>query len=277
VQRLMARIKIGPVPFICDESLPALVMICSHERSGTHFVINSIAKNSGYRNDPLLNYDLDPLGSYLNFHSTRDVRIFFSHLADNHCASMIKNHFAAGFFIEPPNIFILRQLCKIIYIARDPLEVMFSYRRFVEFMPWREGPTGLSVSAFANAPPEGRMLRYQFGAINSIIDRWIAHVLGWLKLAQSEDNILFVRYRDLDRRHSDTMNKILNFLDVPCPPAISRPDRVAQSVYVPAEATIDEAERARLAELIAVKLRNSDELHGLFPDFLESDAGAVGG
>ena len=34
------------------------VMVSSHERSGTHFLINSIAANSDYEKAPLINFDV---------------------------------------------------------------------------------------------------------------------------------------------------------------------------------------------------------------------------
>ena len=43
------------------------LMVCSHERSGTHFLMNSIANITKYTQEPFLNYDLRPLGANVNF------------------------------------------------------------------------------------------------------------------------------------------------------------------------------------------------------------------
>ena len=46
---------------ICvDEDINKSIFVCSHERSGAHFLMNSIAANSNYDVNPYLNFDLIP-------------------------------------------------------------------------------------------------------------------------------------------------------------------------------------------------------------------------
>ena len=45
-----------------DKHLKYILIVCSHERSGTHFLMNSISENSPYSVKPWLNFDLSPLG-----------------------------------------------------------------------------------------------------------------------------------------------------------------------------------------------------------------------
>jgi hypothetical protein len=272
----IAKIAIGPVRLASDERIPLPVMVCAHERSGTHFLMNSIAKNSIYRNDPFLNYDLDPLGSFVNFHYTRDVRLFFEHIAAHCCASIIKSHFAAEFFAGSEREYVVSRSCKTIYIVRDPLDVMASYRRLIDHLPWREGPKGLGIFDFVNAPPQGRMVRYQAGAFGTILERWAAHVLGWLKIAENEPSVLLMTYDELDRNHDRATRRILSFLGVSCPDAIVRPNPIAQTTYVPKNGRLSDDERARVREHIIQRIGHSEPLTRLFPDlFRQNDCQPV--
>ena len=54
------------------------LMVCSHERSGTHFAMNSISKCTEYTANPFLNFDYHPLGSVVNFFSEQSIRNFLN-------------------------------------------------------------------------------------------------------------------------------------------------------------------------------------------------------
>ena len=96
--RTIRTLEIDSLRFASDSDIALPVMVSSHERSGTHFVINSIASNSAFRNDPHLNYDTTPLGSFHNFHDPHAVLSFFGHLCEQKCASIIKSHFSPDSF-----------------------------------------------------------------------------------------------------------------------------------------------------------------------------------
>ena len=60
-----------------DSSHSNPLVVASHERSGTHFLINSIHENSKYTNSPILNFDLCPIGDFVNFYSNESIEKFF--------------------------------------------------------------------------------------------------------------------------------------------------------------------------------------------------------
>ncbi len=74
----MAIFKINGTSFELSgsEKVNLPLMVCSHERSGTHFVMNSISKCTEYTANPFLNFDYSPLGSLINFFSEESIRIF---------------------------------------------------------------------------------------------------------------------------------------------------------------------------------------------------------
>lgn len=268
--RSFATWNIEPFRFATDTEISTPVMVCSHERSGTHFLINSIASNSAYRNNPFLNYDAVPLGSFHNFHDNREVVNFFRRLNETKCASIVKSHFAAPFFRDADQAFLLAGHCKIVYIARNPFDVMMSYHRFVLHFPWHEGPKPKRALDFLNAAPEGRMLRYQGRQIATIIERWKTHVTGWRDLAaEYPADILFLRYQDLDRTHAEETKRVLAFLGCEPPAAITRPDRYIRTIHIPATSrpSIDESELIRRA--ITEKIGEDRTIRHIFPELFD--------
>jgi sulfotransferase family protein len=265
--RAIVEIKTDPVRFASDTRVSQPVMVCSHERSGTHFLINSIAKNSLHTNNPYLRYDLVPLGSFLNFHDTREVKAFFERLAQHSCASIIKCHFAASFFLGQHRRFLLDGLCKIIYIVRDPIELMLSYHRFINYFTSREGPKRSDAFDFLVTPPEGQMLRYQEAQASTILDRWQAHLLGWLKLAEeNSSNVLVVKYEDLDRNHADVTRKVLSFLGLDHPDVIQRPDPIHQTVHIPNVREVPFELREKIREYISGQIDSTCMIKDLYPE-----------
>jgi hypothetical protein len=265
--RAIIEIKTDPVRFVSDTRVSLPVMVCSHERSGTHFLINSIANNSLHTNNPYLRYDLVPLGSFLNFHDMREVQAFFERLAQHSCASIIKCHFAAGFFLGKQQRFLLDGLCKIIYIVRDPISLLMSYHRFINFFSHHEGPKRKDALDFIGTAPEGQMLRYQEGEVGTILDRWQAHLLGWLKLAEeNSSNILVVKYEDLDRNHADVTRKVLSFLGLSHPDVVVRPDRIWQTVHIPNVREIPAELRAKIQEYVSERIGSVGVIKDLFPE-----------
>ena len=72
------------------------VMVVSHERSGTHFLMNAIARACGYTSDPWV--DLDWHSLLINYFSPENIAKTLRRLTDQHVASIIKSHHAIEFF-----------------------------------------------------------------------------------------------------------------------------------------------------------------------------------
>ena len=98
------------------------LMVCSHERSGTHYN-EYLDIVSDYCSNPWLNYDLYPLGK-INFLIPRVV----VHLSNNYqtcrrtstCnASIPKSHFLQAILAKTNKLPL-----KIIYIWRDPADTI---------------------------------------------------------------------------------------------------------------------------------------------------------
>lgn len=119
------------------------VLVISHERSGTHFLMNSLAANFGYISNPFMNID-SSLG--INFHSSVAFGDLLGNFQNRSIANIFKSHhdmeFYRDFFFKNPMGF------KIIYIYRDVYEVMVSYDRHLLSLPWHEGQQTSNFSQF---------------------------------------------------------------------------------------------------------------------------------
>ncbi len=76
-----------------------------------------------------------------------------------HLANVIKSHHPVGFFSE-----ILGEILDdfdLLYVYRDPRDVMLSLRKQIRFWDWHEGPGTETLQEFIRSAPSGRMMRYQ--------------------------------------------------------------------------------------------------------------------
>ncbi|HMK90457.1 MAG TPA: sulfotransferase domain-containing protein [Methylocystis sp.] len=232
--------------------------MCSHERSGTHFLMNTIGHNSIYCSNPWVDFDIHPLAAILNFHSPRSISSFFEALYNIHCASLVKSHFPACFFYLR-NDFFLKNNIKFVYIYRNPVDVMISYKRFIDTCPWSEGPKKSTVAEFALSAPEGQMMRYQNSQESSLVARWEDHVSGWLKAAEREDNVLCVSYHDLKDDFENEHARIFSFLELPRDHKPIYPDYHRDVIEVDVGQAVEGVDRRRLEHKVYHLIR-SDRL-----------------
>ena len=201
-----------------DDHVKKLIFVCSHERSGTHFLMNSIAYNSNYTVKPFLDFDYYQLGSIINFHKADHVSNFIKKISSieknnikYRLSSLIKSHHPAYIF---QNLFNDDDII-FYYIYRHPTETLLSYWKFINHWDWHEGPKKKDPTSFAKSAPEGQMQRYQQKSYDSIFSRWANHVSEWLECSNKFKNIHFIHYEDLNKDYYNTMEKVLNIAKLP--------------------------------------------------------------
>jgi Sulfotransferase domain len=190
---------------------PALVV--SHERSGTHFLMNTLAANFGYR--PYTDVavpGLDP-------RSTPEMLGFL--LADWPPQTVLKSHHQVDFFPLLPR---LAGSFHIFYVMRDPCDTLLSFWRFIAASPLGTGPLTATVGEFLRAAPTGSITLYDHRPDANMVARWCRHVRGWSAAATRLSNALtVVRYADLDERFAATVERLAAVLGRVPPPEPFRP------------------------------------------------------
>ena len=184
---MLLNIKKEDLNICLEENVSKLLIVCSHERSGTHFLMNSISNNSNYTVKPFLNFDTMPLGDIVNFYKKKSVQQFLIKFSDinikdkKYClSSIVKTHHDSSFF---ENLFG-NQNVSFLYIYRNPLDTLISFWRFMHNWEWNEGPKENNPLKFVQSTPEGQMMRYQKTTYNTILDRWANHVSEWYKASK---------------------------------------------------------------------------------------------
>jgi len=168
-------------------------MVVSHERSGTHFAMNALAACFGYVSKPWVDIDHDSFN--INFHHAKSMSKVLGFLIEKRCASTIKSHHAVEFF--QPLLEHLNGPMDVVYVLRNPVDVMVSYWRFLHTWSWAEGPLTATAAEFAEAAPMGRLMRYQWRQHETMLHRWADHAEGWLNAAASHPNVHVLRYEEM--------------------------------------------------------------------------------
>ncbi len=196
-------------------------IVVSHERSGTHFLINSLAACYGYINDPYI--DLDRNAININYYDPAAVgEVLFRIGQGRSLANLVKSHHQAGFFKGELDRITKRYV--VFYIVRDPVRVMMSFWRFLHQWHWMEGPKIKDPITFIKTEPCGQLMRYQVHQHKSMINRWESHVKGWLEVGEKYERVVVVRFEDLDKDYKNCMAQLATVLEHD-PVTIERPSR----------------------------------------------------
>jgi hypothetical protein len=204
---------------------PMNVIVASHERSGTHFLINTLALNFGF-SPKWIDSDIT---SGADFYLASHFRAYLTCLEHTSKGRIVKEHHHPG-FLEP--LFdTLREKFIVFYIYRNPADVMCSHWRYVRAAERREGPVVESPAAFMRAAPSRGMLRYQMEQHATILDRWRAHVDAWTTLGVERAAAVAIGYEELNLDFDGTVARIARRLGMPC----QRPVRpsASKNVIVP--------------------------------------------
>jgi hypothetical protein len=196
------------------------IMVVSHERSGTHFMMNTVAACFGYVSNPWL--DIDRHRFNINYFHAPSLQHLIGKLVQLRVANMLTSHHEFAFFSDIAASF--DGALDIIYIYRNPADVMTSFWRFLHSWPWVEGPKTDTAADFASAAPMGQLMRYQFRQHETMLDRWANHVQYWLRASHSSPRINVVKYQDLADGYDDTVRRLGDALGYQ-PRQIVRPAR----------------------------------------------------
>jgi hypothetical protein len=236
--------------------IKAQLMVCSHERSGTHFTMNTIDAVSDYCSNPWLNYDLDPLGAKINFFSPASTNDFIRKLSDlkvdgsSSCnSSILKSHFPISHLGDDSRNLPL----KIIYVWRDPAETIASLWKFMHRWSWNEGPKTETPIELATSRPSGQSQRYQAANYKDYFERWAVHVIDGIAHCEKNPRASSVSYRQLLEAHASTTEYLCKNLDIQMLQKPHMPSRT-ENVIKGSSLNIDADTMARLRDLCNMRI-----------------------
>jgi hypothetical protein len=243
------------------------VIVASHERSGTHFLINTLALNFGFA---AKHVDSD-IASGADFYIRSHFQTFLDCLRQVGSGRILKEHHHLVFF--DGMLEHLREKFIVFYVYRNPADVMCSHWRYVRSVERREGPITETPGAFMRAAPWGGMLRYQMEQQASVLDRWRSHVDAWTTLGVEAAGAIPVVYEELNLDFEATVARLAARLGVPCPRPV-RPS-LTENVMEPGPGKVGGFRDLLGADDIAfIRQAAAPTLQRLGLDRYMSDAGA---
>lgn len=236
---------------------PVNVIVASHERSGTHFMINTLVRNFGFDRRWI---DSD-ITSGADFYISSHFRVFLDCMARANHGRVVKEHHDVA-FLEP--LFdVLRERFVVLYVYRNPADVMCSFWRYINSTERREGPHAPTPGALMRMPPSAGMLRYQMQQHATILERWRAHVDAWTTRGVEQAGVVAIGYEELSLDFDRTVARIAARLGVSPPATAIRPP-VGENAIVPGEGRVGGFAELMSAEDIAfIREATGPTLHRL--------------
>ena len=184
--------------------------VISHERSGTHFLINTILGNT------FTKQKICHIGEWFGPYDKSEDR--FLHINNSNSkwkelhreTSIVKSHCDRELFEA------VYQKAKVIYVLRDPRDTLTSWFHYLNRDEYyRNNPVVSdhrckSFSEFLTRPISP-FLRYSYslhGNFSNAAERWASHVSGWLDMPDT----LVVRYEDVHQDYKSVLGQICEFL-----------------------------------------------------------------
>lgn len=192
------------------------VLVVSHERSGTHFLINSIAFNFPWYSNKEISITgtgQEQYEQYSEYFGRFERRIFKTHYQYETLRAFFER------LLEHFHVF---------YIVRDGRDVLTSCLHYFN----RTGPESFPQAADIGQLLKCRPADYQYDyksevRSENLAARWHFHVQNWLEVS---DRITVIRYEDLHSDFEGQLGRIADVLGCDVPEDVVRPGLNDKSV-----------------------------------------------
>lgn len=195
---------------------PSFFYVVSHERSGTHFLINCIQLNTS------VDLKYQSVGEW--FGPYNRPRQQAKHIQKKFRSLHAKNHYILKSHCDRDLFSKFYVPGKVVYIFRDYRDVLTSYYHFLQdgYIDWFKTHNPAltqdwftSFSDFIRQPlPDFLRFNYSLeGDFSTPLERWLNHVKQWIQYPS--DDVKIITYNQLYLAPEATTQALLNFLDLP--------------------------------------------------------------
>lgn len=250
-----------------DTKPKKLAFICSHERSGTHFLINSLAANTNYSNNPIFDLDKFCREGKLNIFYEGQLERFSKYLLNIkkeisrlYFTSLVKTHFDAE-ALKP--LFGVENII-FFYIFRNPVKTLSSFWRFNRKWVWDRQAHKANFKEFVMMQPSGLSTATQSAPAETYYQRWEKHVNGWLNASKSFKNVNAINYDNLDRYYDKELRNLVLKLGYKSEERFVRPEH--SNYWKGADDTIEPQDLSAATDFLSKQLEGDHRLMNIFED-----------
>jgi len=190
------------------------IMVVSHERSGTHFLLNSLAYNFSSYHKRVLSLEFDNPKPLLDCIKESGEVLF-------------KSHHHVSFF-EPVWEELTKE-CHIICIVREGKDVLTSsFNHYCKFYPdTKYDGNFANFIKGQNAPEKLLQLYNNNQPYDNMPDKWQRHVQGWL---EKSGQVFCIKYEDLLHDFEKTLLDVSEFIEHDLPKVTRKPSLASDNV-----------------------------------------------
>lgn len=200
------------------------VLVVSHERSGTHFLINTIARSFGY--DPQ-QIDIVNRHGVVRWDERASGRRWLEQYRGHFVPNIFKSHHA--YPVLAPYLAEFGSEFTVFYVHREGRDVMTSFWVYCRKIGPGWGPRTATVGEFMRSISTGRSTQFQAtGRPITMLRRWAKHVNGW-RANRRGLKINYITYESLHEKHDHVISEIANALQQ-APSSRDRPTLEANTV-----------------------------------------------
>ncbi len=183
----------------------SLILVVSHRRSGTHWVIDSLRNN--FPDVEYQFYNLDEISK--NRQHYIPINKFARKISKTSGHLILKSHMTAQLTpFEPGEREFVKELLrsnKVIYVYRDGRDVLVSLYYYMQ--GFRK-----DLPKFSDFIRMENDFDHYYDSVNRV-EYWREHVAGWI--SKSDLDIITVSYEQLHSDYEDTIRKLSDFLSLP--------------------------------------------------------------
>jgi Sulfotransferase domain len=133
---------------------------------------------------------------------------------------------------------------KVLYIVRDPRDLVLSYYNFQR--KYRQIEDQFPLASYVDDFVNGRLISADWGS-------WGENVASWVYTCENKSSFLLVRYEDMHKNPEREVQRIATFLRLE-----PTPERLAQAIERSSPQRMRELERAQSNEWVATKKHRQD-------------------